>query len=130
MEGSVETGALVSQDWPPAGRGADLGLPALCCSCCCLADPCGWGVRAAPADAAEPSADACGVASAALRMASVPLVLLPMLTVLLGMLGTPDAAGWLRNAMLPTLHSDMAARMRLSQSAAEVRGVIRMFLRQ
>jgi hypothetical protein len=27
-------------------------------------------------------------------------------------------------ARLPTLHSDMAARIRLSQSAAEVRGVI------
>jgi hypothetical protein len=87
-------------------------------------------VRAAAADAAEPSADARGVADAALRMLAVPVVLAPKLMVLLGWLGMPDAAGWLRMAMLPMLHSDMAALMRLSQSAAEVRGVINICLQQ
>lgn len=81
-------------------------------------------MRAAAADAADPSAEASGVFEAARRIAIVPLALLPMLMVLLGRLGIPDAAGWLRMARLPTLHSDMAARIRLSQSAAEVRGVI------
>jgi uncharacterized membrane protein required for colicin V production len=63
-------------------------------------------------------------------MLMAPVVLAPMLMVLLGWLGMLDTAGWLRMAMLPMLHSDMAALMRLSQSAAEVRGVINICLQQ
>lgn len=63
-------------------------------------------------------------------MAKVPFALLPRLITLPGRLGGPDTAGWLRMAMLPTLHSDMAARIRLSQSAADVRGVMSICLQQ